>query len=117
MQARKLTGSHSDAARELLARVSLLELSPPLLTRALESFPTPLRTLDALHLASMEFLRRQGQRVQLACYTSAYSPRTAPSGSRRSPCQRRRSRPRLRADPEVLPTRRACSGKQALAPL
>jgi predicted nucleic acid-binding protein len=65
---RKLTRSHSEAARALLGRVALLELAPPVLARALEPFPLPLRTLDALHLASIEFLRAQGQRLSLASY-------------------------------------------------
>jgi hypothetical protein len=43
-------------------------MAPPVLARALEPFPTPVRTLDALHLASMEFLRANGQTVQLASY-------------------------------------------------
>lgn len=34
---------------------------------ALEPFPTPVRTLDALHLASVDF-RRQGRTMQLASY-------------------------------------------------
>jgi len=38
------------------------------LARALEPFPTPVCTLDALHLASIEFLRAQGQKVELASY-------------------------------------------------
>jgi len=36
--------------------------------RALEPFPTPIRTLDALHLASIEWLRGLGQRPKLATY-------------------------------------------------
>jgi hypothetical protein len=46
----------------------LVELSPPVLARALEAFPKPVRTLDALHLASKDFLHRQGQTVTLASY-------------------------------------------------
>ena len=42
--------------------------SRPLCSRALEPFPTPVRTLDALHLASIEFLRGLGQRPMLATY-------------------------------------------------
>jgi hypothetical protein len=38
------------------------------LARALEPFPTPVRTLDALHLAAMDFLRSNGQTLQLASY-------------------------------------------------
>jgi hypothetical protein len=38
------------------------------LARALEPFPGTVRTLDALHLASVEFLRNRGQSVELATY-------------------------------------------------
>jgi hypothetical protein len=54
--------------RQLLGRIALLELTSPVLARALEPFPTPVRTLDALHLASADFLRQQGQDVRLATY-------------------------------------------------
>lgn len=70
IHARKLARSHGDHVRELLGRVSLVELAPPVLVRALEPFPTPVRTLDALHLASVEFLRAHGQAVRLASYDS-----------------------------------------------
>jgi antitoxin (DNA-binding transcriptional repressor) of toxin-antitoxin stability system len=52
----------------LLERVTLVELTPLALARALEPFPVPVRTLDALHLATVEFLRSQGQPVELAAY-------------------------------------------------
>jgi hypothetical protein len=68
IHARKLTRSHADEVRSLLSRVALVELSPPVLARALEPFPKPVRTLDALHLASMDFLLKQGQTVTLASY-------------------------------------------------
>lgn len=68
IHARKLTRSHADEARSLLNRVALVELAPPVLARALEPFPKPVRTLDALHVASMDFLRKQGQRISLASY-------------------------------------------------
>jgi hypothetical protein len=48
--------------------VALIELAPPVLARALEPFPIPLRTLDALHIASAEFLRERGLTVELASY-------------------------------------------------
>jgi hypothetical protein len=54
--------------RALLGRIALLELAPPILARALDPFPAPVRTLDALHLASLEFLRARGQPVELASY-------------------------------------------------
>jgi hypothetical protein len=68
LNARGLGTSHGEHARELLQRVALLELASPVLSRALEHFPTPVRTLDALHLASIEFLRAQRQAVTLATY-------------------------------------------------
>ena len=61
-------GSHALAARRLVSRVSLLELSPQVLSRALAPFPSPVRTLDALHLATMDFLRHHGQTLSLATY-------------------------------------------------
>jgi hypothetical protein len=49
-------------------RLAILEMLPNVLARALEPFPAPVRTLDALHLASIEFLRGLGQAVELASY-------------------------------------------------
>ncbi len=68
IHARGLAVSHGEPTRELLSRVSLLELAPEVLTRALEPFPLPVRTLDAMHLASVEFLRGRGQQVSLATF-------------------------------------------------
>lgn len=51
-----------------MERIALLELLPNVLARAIEPFPAPVRTLDALHLASIEFLRTRGQAVELASY-------------------------------------------------
>lgn len=52
----------------VLAQLLAEDRTPPVLARALDPFPSPLRTLDALHLASAEFLRQQGQSVRLATY-------------------------------------------------
>ena len=68
INARGLALSHAEDVRLILGRLAFLELAPPVLTRALEPFPTAVRTLDALHLASIEFLRRLGQRPELATY-------------------------------------------------
>jgi predicted nucleic acid-binding protein len=65
---RKLAKSHGEAVRGLLARLAFIELERAVLARALEPFPMPVATLDALHLASAEFLRQQGQRVAVASY-------------------------------------------------
>jgi predicted nucleic acid-binding protein len=68
VHARGLGVSHGELVRELLGRIALLELDATVLARAVEPFPTPVRILDALHLASCAFLVRQGQQVQLASY-------------------------------------------------
>ena len=63
-----LARSHDEQVRGLLGRLAFLELSRPVLARALAPFAKVVRTIDALHLASMDFLRRQGQEVRLASY-------------------------------------------------
>lgn len=68
IHARDLDRSHGDLVRLLLARLAMLELTPAVLERATRPFPTPVRTLDALHLASATFLRERGRDVTLATY-------------------------------------------------
>jgi predicted nucleic acid-binding protein len=63
-----LVVSHGNRAQARLNRINLTEISEPALARALEPFLTPIRTLDALHLATIEFLRRRGELVELASY-------------------------------------------------
>ncbi len=63
-----LADSHGATATAILGRIVMLELTPPVLARALAPFPLPLRTLDALHVASIEHLRGQSQTVALATY-------------------------------------------------
>ena len=63
-----LARSHGDLARLLLARLAWIELRPTVLERALHPFPVSVRTLDALHLASVSFLREHGKDVTLATY-------------------------------------------------
>lgn len=58
----------SASVQSLLAGTALIELSMPVLARALEPWPVPLRTLDALHSATMDYLRRQGEVVELASF-------------------------------------------------
>ncbi len=68
LHARGLGVTHGEHARELLQRLAYLELAPAVLRRALEPFPVAVRTLDALHLASLGFLHLQRQQVALATY-------------------------------------------------
>lgn len=68
LHARGRAETHGEAAEEAIGQIALLELSPVILTRALSAFPVPVRTLDALHLASLDYLREQRQSVELATY-------------------------------------------------
>ena len=68
VHAHQLEARHGDRVRDLLDGVAYVELSPLVLARALEPFPVPVRTLDALHLATMAFLRSHGQPIELASY-------------------------------------------------
>lgn len=68
IHAYRLGRSHGEKVRAFLARVAFVELEAPVLERALEPFPETPRTLDALHLATMSFLRAAGQQVELAAY-------------------------------------------------
>ena len=63
-----LASSHGNRASARLYRVNLVELSERVLARAVEPFPVAVRTLDALHLATMDFLRGSGETVELASY-------------------------------------------------
>lgn len=68
IHARKLDASHGELVRSLLGRIAMVELISPILARALEPFPKPVRTLDALHLASIDFFRAQSVKLELASY-------------------------------------------------
>ena len=68
VNAHQLQNSHGDAVRNLIGRVAMIEMVGPVLTRALRPFPVPVRTLDAIHLSALEFVREQKQSVQLASY-------------------------------------------------
>ena len=70
LHARGLAESLGEAARNLLGRVAFIELVPSVLGRAIDGFPVPVRTLDALHLASFGHLLDHGQVLRLASYDS-----------------------------------------------
>ena len=80
LSARRLAAAHGEDARALIGRVALVELSATVLARALDAFAVPVRTLDALHLASIEFLRRHGQTVELATYDERMAASAATLG-------------------------------------
>jgi len=68
VNARGAAQTHGDAVRDILSRVSLVELAPTVLARALEPFPAQVRTPDALHLATAHFLASRRQELALATY-------------------------------------------------
>ena len=70
LQAYGVRQSHAEAARKLLDGVNIVEMDLPVLARAHEPFPKPVRALDAIHLSSADFLRAQGQEIELATYDS-----------------------------------------------
>lgn len=72
IHARGLAASHGALVRQLLARLAMLELVRPVLARALEPFAVPVRTLDALHLASALFLHSRGERMRVASYDDRF---------------------------------------------
>jgi hypothetical protein len=68
LHSRQLARSHGAVARDLIENIGLVDLSSPVLARAVEPFPLALRTLDSLHLATIEFLRTRGQSIALASF-------------------------------------------------
>jgi predicted nucleic acid-binding protein len=68
VHARRLDRLQAERVRDVLDAVAFVELTPIVLARALDPFPQPVLTLDALHLATIEFLRSQGQPIEFASY-------------------------------------------------
>lgn len=68
LNARRPTEEVVEAARRLIGSADLVEMSPIVLSRALEPFPVPVRTLDAFHLATATYLQAQGMRLRYATY-------------------------------------------------
>ena len=64
----ELLNSHEEATFDLLSRVSFFELSPIVLKRAKETFPISVRTLDSLHLSTLDYVWQQGMEIELATY-------------------------------------------------
>jgi hypothetical protein len=68
IHAYRLTDSHGENVRSLLALVEMIEMTRSVLARALAPFPIPVRTLDGLHLATAEYLYRQDSSLELGSY-------------------------------------------------
>ncbi len=65
---KRLTNSHAEVAGALLRHIDFIEMAPAVLARALDRFPRPVRTLDALHLASALYIAEREQELLLATY-------------------------------------------------
>jgi hypothetical protein len=68
VHAYNLAGQIGGEVQGLLMRVGMVEMTRSVLARALEPLPMPLRTVDSLHLATMDFVRSQGETMELASY-------------------------------------------------
>ena len=68
VHARDAATVRADRARELLEGMAFVELTPNVLERARTPLPKGIRTLDALHLASADYLRRLHGPLRLASY-------------------------------------------------
>lgn len=68
LHARGLAITVSDLTQAVFDRVSLVDLTADVLDRALDPFPVGVRTVDALHLATLVHLRESGIPVTLASY-------------------------------------------------
>jgi len=55
-------------AQAYLEGIDFVRLTPQVLARALDPFPVNVRTLDGLHLATIEHLRAEGESVELATF-------------------------------------------------
>lgn len=62
-----LAETHSDAVAATLGRLRYASLNDEVLERARQPFPIAVRTLDALHLATIVFLQSMAE-VRLATY-------------------------------------------------
>lgn len=68
IHARGLGDLVAAAAIALFDRIRLIEMTPRVLARALRPFPVPVRALDSLHLATMDFLVGRSEPIELASY-------------------------------------------------
>lgn len=86
IHARAAQATHGAAARQLVDRANLLEMSAEVLDRALLPFAQPVRTLDALHLATMVLLRSRGLSPALATYDQCLAAAAASEGFALADC-------------------------------
>ena len=64
----RVAAAGREIADRLIQRIALIEIVPEVVHRVRQKYAVQLRTLDALHLASLEFLSGQGVVIALATY-------------------------------------------------
>jgi len=72
-----MTGTRESQAREVLSVMSFVEMTVPVLERAMRPFPVRVRILDALHLATFAFPSDHGADLSLASYDGTLRRRIA----------------------------------------
>ena len=87
LHARGAAASHGVDARQLVDRIHLVEMSAPVLARALLPFASQVRTLDGLRLATMDFLRAQGLVPALATCDTRMAEAAIGEGFSLAACQ------------------------------
>lgn len=80
-----LNAAVSDDARLILRHVRFVEMNREILDRALFPLPVSLRTLDTLHLVTMDYLHRQDDDLTLASYDQRLLAAAAALGIGRAP--------------------------------
>jgi len=68
LHAKGFAASLARSARDFIEAIEFVELTPRVLSRALMPFPLEVRTLDRLHLATADYLRSEGENIELATY-------------------------------------------------
>ena len=68
LNARNAEPAKLESALGLLDNVAMMDMSPRVVERLYTPLPVRLRTLDAIHLATMHYLVQQGQTLALASY-------------------------------------------------
>ena len=67
-----LQNSHGEAVRNLIGRVAMIEMVGPVLARALQPIPVPVRTLDAIHLRPLSLSALKSKAFSSPVTTNAY---------------------------------------------
>ena len=68
IHARELVQAKGERAKVLINHINVIEMTPAVLSRALQPFSVILRTLDSLHVATLAYLHVRDQSTALASY-------------------------------------------------